>query len=107
MKLAVIVSVILVVGAIVGIGRLFVRDHKIETHGRDIKAQVEDIRHVGTNDGGSFEIAYRLSWREGDARRTVDGRDTVLASRMPQLQKGCEVDIKYLDDAHILFVFNA
>ncbi len=41
---------------------------------------MEDGRHVGTNDSGSYEIAYRLSWREGEATR-------------------------YVDDAHIRFVF--
>ncbi|QEU91147.1 hypothetical protein CP970_09865 [Streptomyces kanamyceticus] len=44
------------------------------------RALVEDGRHVGTNDSGSYEIAYRLSWREGEATR-------------------------YVDDAHIRFVF--
>lgn len=106
MTFAVIISVILTVGMIAYIVRLFLRDDKIKTHGRDIKALVEDVRHVGTNESGSFEIAYRLSWREGDVTRHVDGRDTIPASRMPKVQKGCEVDIKYLDDAHILFVFN-
>lgn len=106
MKFVVIISGILIVGTIAYIVHLFIRGHKIETHGRDIKALVEDVRHVGTNDSGSFEIAYRLSWCEDGVTRRVDGRDTIPASRMSKVRKGCEVDIKYLDDAHILFIFN-
>ncbi|MFF9350731.1 hypothetical protein [Streptomyces sp. NPDC014734] len=101
-----VVSFIIVAGGISYIVRLFVRDEKIRSQGRDIRALVEDVRYVSSNDGGSTTIKYRLSWQEDGATTYVEGRDTISAFRSSQVQKGCEVDIKYLDDDHILFVFD-
>lgn len=106
MKFAIIISVIIVVGSIAYIVYLFCRDHKILSQGRDIRVLVEDVRHVATNDSGSVTIDYRISWNEDGVARYAEGRDTILAARSPSVQKGCEVDIKYLDDDHILFVFD-
>lgn len=52
-------------------------------------------------------IAYRLSWNEGGEARYVEGRETLPARRVPQVRKGCEVDIRYLDDDRLSFVFDA
>ncbi|MFD9600350.1 hypothetical protein [Streptomyces sp. NPDC059970] len=93
-------------GSISYIARLFKRDHEIRAHGRDIRALVEDVRHLGSNDGGSVNIKYRLSWQEGGVTKSVEGRDTISSFRSSRVQKGCEVDIKYLDDDHIMFVFD-
>ncbi|MFI5921924.1 hypothetical protein ACIA8M_25705 [Streptomyces anulatus] len=107
MVFVVVLSVAMAVGAIAYIARLFVRDHKIDTRGRDIRVLVEDVRQVGTNDSGSVTIAYRLSWIDGGEARYVEGRETLLARRVPLVRKGCEVDIRYLDDDHLSFVFDA
>ncbi|MEV0282273.1 hypothetical protein AB0I22_38705 [Streptomyces sp. NPDC050610] len=106
MTFVIILSVVIFVGFIAYIVNLFIRDHKIGTHGRDIHALVEDVRYLGSNDGGSVTIKYRLSWYEDGATRYAEGKDTIPAYRSSRLQKGCEVDIKYLDDDHILFVFD-
>ncbi|WP_326770588.1 hypothetical protein OG978_43335 (plasmid) [Streptomyces sp. NBC_01591] len=106
MKFAVIISVILVVGSIAYIVHLFNRDHRIRSQGRDLRALVEDVRYISSNDGGSANIKYRLSWCEGGVTRHVEGRDTIPAFYSSKVQKGCEVDITYLDDDHILFVFD-
>ncbi|MCX4550105.1 hypothetical protein OG204_16105 [Streptomyces sp. NBC_01387] len=106
MNFVIALSVIIIASPIAYIVHLFKRTQKIMSQGRDIKALVEDVRHVGSNDSGSIEIRYRLSWREDGATRHVEGRDTISAVRFPKVQKGCEVDIKYLDDDHILLVFD-
>ncbi|MDV9198245.1 hypothetical protein [Streptomyces sp. Wh19] len=67
---------------------------------------VEDVRYLGSNDGGSSNIKYRLSWTEDGVTKEVEGRDTVSAFYSSRLQKGCEIDIKYLDDNNIMFVFD-
>ncbi|MFF8503991.1 DUF3592 domain-containing protein [Streptomyces anulatus] len=100
-------SVAITVGMIGYIASLFVRDHKIATRGRDIRALVEDVRHVATSDSGSVTVKYRLSWIEGGEARHVEGRETIPARRLPQVRKGSEVDIRYLDDDHLAFVFDA
>lgn len=107
MVFVVVLSVAIAVGSFGYIASLFVRDHKIATRGRDIRVLVEDVRHVANNDSSSVTIAYRLSWNEGGEARYVEGRETILARRVPQVRKGCEVDIRYLDDDHLSFVFDA
>ncbi|MFC9759249.1 hypothetical protein, partial [Streptomyces sp. NPDC056921] len=101
-----IVSAAIVIGTVSYIIHLFLRDHMIDTHGREIRALVEDVRRVAEYDGGSITIEYRLSWHEDGETKYVEGRETILARRSSQVQKGCEVDIKYLDDDHISFVFD-
>ncbi|MEU0628290.1 hypothetical protein [Streptomyces sp. NPDC005989] len=101
-----IVSAAIAIGAVSYIIHLFLRDHMIDTHGREIRALVEDVRRVAEYDGGSITIEYRLSWHEDGETKYVEGRETILARRSSQVQKGCEVDIKYLDDDHISFVFD-
>jgi hypothetical protein len=104
--IVVTLSVLLAVGAVVYIARLFRRDHKIRWEGRDIRVLVEDVRHVATNESGSPTLRYRLSWEEDGVTRRIEGRETVLARHAPQLKKGREIDIKYLSDDRILFVFD-
>ncbi len=106
MLFAVIISIVLFVGFISYIVHLFRRDHRIRWEGRDILAVVEDVRYLGSNDGGSANIKYRLSWTEDGVTKEVEGRDTVSAFYSSRLQKGCEIDIKYLDDNNIMFVFD-
>ncbi|MEV0261558.1 hypothetical protein AB0I49_09460 [Streptomyces sp. NPDC050617] len=106
MQLILVISIAIAIGAVAYIVHLFIRDHKIETRGRDIVAVVEDVRHVATSDSGSMTVKYRLSWHEDGATRYAEGRETILAARFPRLQKGCQIDIKYLDDDHIAFVFD-
>lgn len=106
MIFAVIISVVIVVGSFVYIVHLFTRDHEIRSHGRDIRALVEDVRYISSNDGGSVNIKYRLSWNEDGVTRSVEGSDTISSFYSSKVQKGCEVDINYLDDDHILFVFD-
>jgi hypothetical protein len=101
-----IISIAIIGGSIAYIVRLFMRDHKIRWEGRDIRAVVEDVRYLGSNDGGSSNIKYRLSWTEDGVTKEVEGRDTVSAFYSSRLQKGCEIDIKYLDDNNIRFVFD-
>ncbi|MFD0344649.1 hypothetical protein ACFVH0_39285 [Streptomyces sp. NPDC127117] len=106
MIFVVVISVLLVGGTIAYIVHLFNRDHKIRSQGRDIHALVENVRYVSSNDGGSTTIEYRLSWHEDGETRYVEGRDTIPAFYSSRVQKGCEIDIKYLDDDHIMFVFD-
>ena len=106
MKFAIIISVILTVGVIAYIVYLFNRDHKIQTQGRDIQARVEEVHYISSNENGTTNIKYRLSWQEGDVTKQVDGKETIPAFYSSKVQQGCEVDIKYLDDDHILFVFD-
>ncbi|MCX4732261.1 hypothetical protein OG520_27885 [Streptomyces sp. NBC_00984] len=101
-----VISVVLVVGSIAYIVYLFHRNQEIRSKGRDIRALVEDVRYISSNDGGSANIAYRLSWHEDGVVKQVEGRDTISAFYSSKVQKGCEVDIKYLDDDHIMFVFD-
>ncbi|MCS4267242.1 hypothetical protein [Serratia sp. BIGb0163] len=106
MKFAIIISVILTVGVIAYIVYLFNRDHKIQTLGRDIQARVEEIHYISSNDNGSTNIKYRLSWHEKGITKQVEGKETIPAFYSSKVQKGCEVEIKYLDDDHISFVFD-
>ncbi|MNI50729.1 hypothetical protein D3C73_1054140 [compost metagenome] len=106
MKFAIIISVILTVGVIAYIVYLFNRDHKIQTLGRDIKARVEEVHYISSNDNGSTNIKYRLSWHEKGMTKQVEGKETIPAFYSSKVQKGCEVEIKYLDDDHISFVFD-
>ncbi|MGW3086721.1 hypothetical protein [Streptomyces sp. NPDC001108] len=107
MIVAFLISAVIAVGFVGYLATLFKRDHDIRWHGRDVRALVEDIRHIGTNDAGSFEIAYRLSWQEDGEKKTVEGRDTIPARRFPLLRPGHETAIRYLDDRKIMFVFDA
>ncbi|CAI1200615.1 hypothetical protein [Serratia quinivorans] len=106
MKFAIIISVILTVGVIAYIVYLFNRDHKIQTLGRDIQARVEEVHYISSNDNGSTNIKYRLSWHEKGMTKQVEGKETIPAFYSSKIQKGCEVEIKYLDDDHISFVFD-
>ncbi|MEL5955812.1 hypothetical protein AADR41_13755 [Streptomyces sp. CLV115] len=38
--------------------------------------------------------------------KEVEGRDTVSAFHSSRLRKGCEIDIKYLDDNNTMFLFD-
>lgn len=107
MIIAFVVSAVIAVGFVGYLATLFKRDHDVRWNGRDVRALVEDVRHVGTNDAGSFEITYRLSWQEDGARKTVEGRETISARRFPQLRPGHEIAIRYLDDRNVRFVFDA
>ncbi|MFF4078766.1 hypothetical protein ACFYZN_05110 [Streptomyces sp. NPDC001777] len=105
MIFAIALSVVIVGGFIAYIVHLFLRDHRIDTRGRDITALVEDVRYVSSNDGGSTTIKYLLSWQEDGATKRVEGRETIPAFYSSKVQKGCEIDIKYLDDNNLQFVF--
>lgn len=106
MTVAIIISVLLTVGAIGYIVHLFIRDHRIRAHGRDIRMRVEDVRHLATNENGAATIRYRLSWREDGEIRRVEGQDTISGFHASQVQKGRDVLIRYLDDDHVQFVFD-
>ncbi|MCX4968034.1 hypothetical protein OHA98_25390 [Streptomyces sp. NBC_00654] len=106
MEFAFIISAVLVLGSLAYIIHLFRRDHRIRSQGRDVRALVEDVRLVSTNDSGAATIKYRLSWHENGATKYVEGRDTISAFHSSKVQKGCEVAIRYLDDDHILFDFD-
>ncbi|MFF2008106.1 hypothetical protein ACFVWY_03390 [Streptomyces sp. NPDC058195] len=107
MIVALVISAVIAVGFIGYLVSLFKRDHDIRWNGRDVRALVEDVRHIGTNDAGSFDITYRLSWQEDGEKKMVEGRDTIPARRFPQLRAGSEVAITYLDDRKIMFLFDA
>jgi len=106
MKFAIFFSVIIIVGSITYIGYLFNRTHKIQAQGRDIQARVEEVHYISSNENGTTNIKYRLSWQEGDVTKQVEGKAPIPAFYSSKVQQGCEVDIKYLDDDHILFVFD-
>ena len=106
MKFAIFISVIIIVGSITYIGYLFNRTHKIQAQGRDIQARVEEVHYLSSNENGTTNIKYRLSWHEKGMTRQVEGKETIPAFYSSKVQQGCEVEIKYLDDDHILFVFD-
>jgi hypothetical protein len=106
MKFAIIISVIIIAGSIAYIAYLFNRDHKIQSQGRNIQARVEEVHYISSNENGTTNIKYRLSWHEGGVTKQVEGKETIPAFYSSKVQQGCEVDIKYLDDDHILFVFD-
>lgn len=106
MKFAIFISVIIIVGSITYIGYLFNRTHKIREQGRDIQARVEEVHYLSSNENGTTNIKYRLSWQDGDVTKQVEGKETIPAFYSSKVQQGCEVEIKYLDDDHILFVFD-
>ncbi|QKT11653.1 hypothetical protein [Rhodococcus sp. W8901] len=106
MTFAIIISVVLIAGSIGYIAYLFIGDHRIRSKGRDIRVLVEDVRHISTNDSGAVTIRYRLSWRENGETKHLEGEETIPGFYSPNVQKGCEVNIRYLDDHHILFVFD-
>ncbi|WP_399096265.1 hypothetical protein ACGH2B_28940 [Streptomyces sp. BBFR2] len=98
-------SVVITVGAIAHIVRLFIHDRRIEAQGREIQALVEEVRYLSSNDGGSSTIRFRLSWQENGATRQVEGKETIPAFYSSKVQRGCVVGIKYLDDDHLRFDF--
>ncbi len=106
MTFVIVLSVVICAGAVAYIASLFISDHHILTRGRDVRARVEEARHLGANENGAVTLAYRLSWREGAATKRVEGRETIPARHAPRVRVGDEVDIKYLDDNHILFMFD-
>ncbi|MGY5959195.1 DUF3592 domain-containing protein [Kosakonia sp. BK9b] len=106
MKVTIIFSVIFIVGMVAYIVYLFNRDHKIQTLGREMQATVEDVSYISSNDNGTINIKYRLALNEGETPRSVEGKETISAFNAAKIQKGNKVDIKYLDDQHILFVFD-
>ncbi|MFJ8853284.1 hypothetical protein [Streptomyces sp. NPDC102437] len=61
MLFAYIFSAAIAVGTVFYIVHLFLRDQMIDTHGREIRALVEDVRRVAEYDGSSITIEYRLS----------------------------------------------
>jgi hypothetical protein len=106
MKFAIIISVIIIAGSIAYIAYLFNRDHKIQSQGRNIQALVEEVHYISSNENGTTNIKYRLSWHEGGVTKQVEGKETIPAFYSSKVQQGSEVEIKYLDDDHILFVFD-
>ncbi|MFH8533766.1 hypothetical protein ACH4GE_35760 [Streptomyces tendae] len=100
-------SAVIVVGGITHVVRLFVRDHRIETRGRDIQVVVEAVRYLSSNDTGAATIWFRLSWQEGGATRRVEGKDTIPGFYSSRVQKGCVVGIKYVDDKNFHFNFTS
>jgi hypothetical protein len=106
MKFVIIFSVIFIVGMVAYIVYLFNRDHKILTQGRELQATVEEVSYISSNDNGTINIKYRLALPEGAATRSVEGKETISAFNASKIQKGNKVDIKYLDDQHILFMFD-
>ena len=107
MTFAIILSSCICVGLVAYIVSLFIRDHNILSRGRSLRVRVEVVRHLGTNESGAVTVGYRLSWREGGVTRRVEGRETIPARHVQRLQAGCEVDIKYLDDDHILLMLDS
>lgn len=106
MKIAIVFSVVFIVGMIVYIVYLFNRDHRIQTQGRDLQATIEDVTYISSNDNGTLNIRYRLAVQDGSVTRAVAGTETISAFYASKMQKGQNVDIKYLDDRHILFIFD-
>ncbi|HEI8868144.1 hypothetical protein [Serratia sp. AKBS12] len=106
MKFAILISVIIFAGFFGYLAHLFYRDHKIETQGRTLQARVDEVHYRSSNDNGTVNIRYRLSWQEEGISREVEGKDTIPAFYSSKVQQGSEVTIKYLDDEHITFVFD-
>ncbi|AGB80449.1 hypothetical protein D781_0047 [Serratia sp. FGI94] len=106
MKFAIIISVIIFAGFFAYIAHLFYRDHKIDAQGRELLAHVEEVHYRSSNDNGSINIRYRLSWQEGAATKEVEGKETIPAFYSSKVQQGSDVTIRYLDDDHIAFVFD-
>lgn len=100
-----IIGALVAVGAIVFISYLFVRDHRIRSRGRLIRARIDDVVRVATSETGAVTVKYRLSWREDGAPRQVQGRETISARNAARMLVGAEIDIVYLDDDHVLFEF--
>ncbi|WP_307360721.1 hypothetical protein [Microbacterium murale] len=99
------IAAVLAIGVTLYLVHLFRRDHRIRTRGRRVRARVEDVRHVTSADTGAVTIRYRLSWIENGVTKRVEGRETILAKRVAEVQRGREVDIIYVDDDHIQFEF--
>ncbi|MEE1736699.1 hypothetical protein PUR49_09300 [Streptomyces sp. BE147] len=94
------ISAVLVVGGAAHITHLFRRDHRIRSQGRDVRALVEDVRLVGTNDSGAAIVKYRLSWYEDGSMKYVEGGDTVSVIHSSMVQKGCAPrHLRYSADA--------
>lgn len=106
MKIAIIFSIVFIVGMIAYIISLFNRDHRIQTQGRELQATIEDVSYISSNDNGTLNIKYRLVINDEGAARTVEGKDTISSLNAPKMQKGLNIGIKYLDDQHILFDFD-
>ncbi|WP_313353374.1 DUF3592 domain-containing protein [Kosakonia cowanii] len=106
MKIAIAFSILFIVGMIAYIVYLFNRDHRIQSQGRDLQATIEEVSYISSNDNGTQNIRYRLAIHDGSVTRSVEGKETIAAFNSPKMQKGQKVDIKYLDDQHILFIFD-
>lgn len=106
MTVGIVIAVLMTVGAVAYIMHLFVRDHRISSRGRRIRARVDEVRHIAKSDSGVVTVRYRLSWSEDGVIRRAEGTETILAKRVPGVQPGRDVDIMYLDDDHIRFEFD-
>ncbi|UYO96907.1 hypothetical protein OED01_15090 [Microbacterium sp. M28] len=95
MTLVVLIVVVILVGFIVS---LFIRDRQFRKHGRRIKVRLDDVRHVGTSETGAVTVRYRASWAEDGRTKLIEGRETIPAKRLRQMQVGRSVYVFYLGD---------
>lgn len=105
--------VVAIMIAIIGFGigaawivSLFIRDYRIAARGHNVRALVEDVRILKHNESDSVTIRCRLSWQEGEHRKSVESTETIPVHRSAEVQAGLNVIIRYLDDDNLQFVFD-
>ncbi|MFG2601147.1 DUF3592 domain-containing protein [Streptomyces sp. NPDC048462] len=106
MTVGVVIGIVVGVTCVSWIVTLFVRDQRIAAHGRDVRALVEDVRVTARNESDSVTIRYTLSWSENGGPKRVTGTETVSVRREAEVRAGREVNIRYLDDENLRFVFD-
>lgn len=95
MTLIVLVVVVILVGFIVS---LLLRERQFRTHGRRIRVRLDDVRRVGTGDADTVTVRYRASWVDGGRTTVIEGRETIPAKRLRQVQAGRRVHVFYRAD---------
>lgn len=84
---------------------MFYKDALIKNHGVELNAKIINIRERSSNEGGSSNIHYSLWVDFPDGQRLVEGKNTVSTFYASQLEPGKEIQIKYLNDDNIRFIF--
>lgn len=70
-----------------------------------IKAKIEFVKYLSSNDGGSTNIAFILLANIDGKEVMLKGTETIATFYSSQLMPGKYIDIKYLDEKHFFFVF--
>ena len=93
-----LIGLLILLGGVMFVVSLFVRDRQFRKHGRRVRVRLDEVRHVGSSETGAVTVRYRASWSEDGLLKVVEGRETIPAKRLRQMREGATVGIFYLGD---------